>query len=76
MSAVLERETTYVLEPELMDAMDLLQEKVANFDENYHIRHIPTIVACGNNPCSGACGRSCSDDCEYSCGGGCSSRSG
>jgi hypothetical protein len=69
MNAVLEKETTDVLEPDLMDVLDLLQGRVADFDENYHIKNIPIVVACGNNPCSGACGRSCSDDCEYTCGG-------
>ena len=75
MTDVLEREKIDVLDSDLMDTMDLLQGKVADFDEDYII-HIPTPVACGNNPCSGACGRSCSNDCEYSCGGGCSSRNG
>jgi hypothetical protein len=71
MTTVLERPKTKVLEPELMEALGLIQGHVADFDTDYHIHNFPLVMGCGNNPCSGMCGRACSDECEYNCYGSC-----
>lgn len=64
MTTVLEkRPKTRVLEPELMEALGLIQGHVADFDVDYKV-HIPPVVACSWSDCGGTCSGNCGEDCS------------
>jgi hypothetical protein len=66
MTSVWERRRTVILEPELMDSLDLIQGKVTDFDVDYKIK-TNSAWAYGGCDCT-ACSDMCSDGCTTDCG--------